>query len=363
MKFKKESYIKQSQTSFGTWNFEVRIPKMNIDKTFSEKRFGSARNAYNMAVQFRNKALLGTRQKDSIVSTKNVLIESYSLFPVRDETKRKHLMYFNKYVVNKNLVISKITKADIIQSLNKASTEQTDDNISRLMSIWRRIFKTALVQGYVSIDLSQSVIVPKSQVVKNIQKKDILSREELENLFMKIDTYFPKNESMSVKMALNVMWYTGMRPSECFALLKSDIKDGHISVSKQLGSSMANSEEDVVSRNMVVRTCKTKTSIRKIPISDTLQKLLDDYHVKGEIMFPNAFGTYYDTNSLGARLHRYDKNFHMYQIRHTVATHLIVDCGADERTIREILGHENINMSVYYARSNDEKKKTVLDTI
>ena len=359
-KFKKENYIKQSQSSTGMWFFEVRIPKLNVDKTFSEKKYLTPRNAYDEAIKYRNKALLGDICKESRITTKEVLIESYNLYPIREETKRKHLIYFNNYV--QDVPISEVTKADIIQSLNKASAELSEDGINRVMSVWKRIFKSALVNEYVNKDLTQGIKAPKSQLISKPQKRVIISRSELNEVLGKIDKTFTKSEAMVVKMALEVMWYTGLRPSECFALLKSDIQDGYINVDKQLGTEMAKSD-DYIDKNVVVRTCKTQTSVRKIPISNNLQKLLDNYQVKGNILFPNSSGGYYNISFLSSRLHKLDKNFYMYQLRHTVATHLIVDCGADERTVREILGHEHIDMSVYYARSNDDRKKSVLDTI
>ena len=46
------------------------------------------------------------------------------------------------------------------------------------------------------------------------------------------------NERKQVIMALEVLRCCGLRPCECFALDKNDIKDGYIAVWKELGSPM-----------------------------------------------------------------------------------------------------------------------------
>lgn len=361
MRFKKENYVSQFETSNG-WRFRVRIANKKVDKYFSEKDYGGSRRAYEAAVRYRNECLVTDFvEMEKQKTLAEILNESYDVIPVREETKRKHLIYFQKYFDKQNVVINKITKIDIINSLNKAINE-SDDTIARIYSVWKRIYKTANIKDYIHYDLSQGVIVPKSQKMEKPPKKLIISRGELNTLFDKIDNAFTKNEAVVVKMALETMWYTGMRPAECFALNISDFKDGFIEINKELGSNMANSDT-IGERKQVIRKCKTKASVRKIPISDKLQTLLSGYKPKYKQMFVKPNGDYYDISQLGQKLHRLDKDFNMYQLRHTVATHLIVDLHADERTVTEILGHERINMSVYYARSNQEKKKSVLNCL
>lgn len=354
--------ISQEQLRSGKWSFKVRITDTNT-KRFSEEKYGNARSAYQAAIKWRNEQLANPIVSTTDISVKEVFEESFDLLPVREETKRKTCLYFKNYVDKPNLLLSKITKADIVQSLNKASLTQSDDTIGRIMAMWRRIYKTALIKNYVNVDLTQSIIVPKSQkLTQNTPKKVLTTRDELNEVLMSIDTHFNKNDATSVKMALETMWYTGMRPAECFALNKSDFKDGFINVEKQLGTDIATSDTSL-GVSLVVRKCKTKMSNRRIPICTNLQKLLDEYDSKNKIMFPTSKGEYFNLNQLGQKIHKIAPTFTMYQLRHTVATHLIVDCGADERTVKEILGHEHIDMSVYYARSNDERKKSVLETI
>ena len=364
-KFKKETYIKQSQLPSGKWRFQVRIEKKNINQYFSETSYGNARTAYEEALRFRNKCLVTDISRSPIYKPlSEILNESYDSLPVREETMRKHHIYFNKYFANKNADICSITKMDIITNLNSL-IYLSDDMINRVFALWKRIFRTANIQGYIDYDLTQGVTVPKSQKMQQQSKKVICSRDELNDLIKAIDANFNKHDATTSKMALELMWYSGLRPGECFALDKADVVGGYINVFKELGTDMATSGSDTGAIQTVVRKCKTKASVRQVPISRKLQKLLDVYvpMVKGKKLFPTDKGDYYNISKLGIKLHNLDRDFNMYQLRHALATHLIVNVGCDERTVTEILGHEHINMSVYYARSNHERKKDVLDLL
>lgn len=99
-----------------------------------------------------------------------------------------------------------------------------------------------------------------------------------------------------------------------------------------------------------------------IPIPHKLQELLDNYKVKGKILFPDKNHNYFSVTELGGRIRNLGVEFNMYQLRHTVATRLVT-ANVDERTIIEILGHEHIDMSVYYARSNDDLKRDALSIL
>lgn len=184
------------------------------------------------------------------------------------------------------------------------------------------------------------------------------TREQLDYVEEMVNEKFNSDERQQVIMALEVMWYCGLRPCECFALNKSDIKNGYIAVGKELGSPMVSDNE--ITRSKVVRICKTDASIRNVPIPKQLQALLDNYSLPGKILFPNKNGGYFDTNVLDNWFNRLNVGFWMYQLRHTVASWLVKN-RVDERTIIEILGHESFNMSIYYARSDEKTKLDALE--
>lgn len=363
-KFKDEKYIKQRKNnSTDSWSFQVRIGKTT--KTFNEKNYGSARAAYNNAIYYRNKTLStideGAYSYSNNVRLTDVFEDTFELMPVREETKRKHQMFFDRYFpVNK--YISNINQVDIIKSLNLMVNDCSDDSISRALSLWRKIYKVAIVQGFVAKDITIGIVPPKSQMIKKNKRKFVTDRNTLNAVKEAIMHTFCEQEAKSVCMGLEIMWYLGLRPAECFALTKDDIKDGRVSINKELGSPIASRNGLGKRNNSIVRKCKTEASIRDIPIPEKLQKLLDSYHVKGKILLPNKSNEHFNVCLLGQRIRKLGIPFNMYQLRHTLATRLIV-AHVDERTIIEILGHEHINMSIYYARSNDGLKANALNNI
>lgn len=364
MRFRKESYIKQTVRN-GKWYFEVRVPDCS-SKTFSESKYGTARIAFDNAVRYRNECLIpgSTAHKNTQSKTlEQVFDESIELFPVREKTKKTSFLLLNKYIGDTERPIGSITRAEIISSLNDMIMDCSNDTIGRVLALWRKLFKTAVINEYVTNDLTVGLVAPKSQRIEtNVHKEVVTTRETLDGVKEKIMEYFAStDEAEAVCIALEVMWYTGLRPAECFALSVNDIKGGYISVDKELGSDIADSGYIDRKNFNIIRKCKTQASIRKVPIPSKLQQILNGYTPKHpEILFPNKNGGYFDTAQLGQRIKRLGIPFNMYQLRHTVATKLVTS-GIDQRTIIEILGHESITMSVYYARSNEERKKNALE--
>ena len=364
MKFRRESYIKQTKKN-NKWYFEVRVPGC-IQKTFSESKYGSPRMAFDNAVRYRNECLVPGSMAHKNIQSKTleqVFDESIELFPVREKTKKTNYLLLNKYIGNTERSIADITRAEIISSLNDTIMDCSNDTIGRVLALWRKLFKTAIINEYITNDLTVGIVAPKSQRIEtHIHKEVVTTRETLDSVQEKIMKYFSNvDEAEAVCVALDLMWYTGLRPAECFALSVDDIKDGCISVDKELGSDIADSGY-VDNKNFnIIRKCKTPASIRKVPIPSKLENILNGYVSKHPvILFPNKNGDYFNIGQLGQRIKRLGIPFNMYQLRHTVATKLVTS-GVDQRTIIEILGHENISMSVYYARSDEERKKSALE--
>lgn len=361
-KFRKEKYINQRYSEVSkTWSFQVRIKENDICKTFKEVDYGSPRAAYQNAINYRNQALLDI-QKGVLFSKGNIMVEDvyneiFDLFPMREETKRKYDCIYNKYMQD-NMLISNVTRQYILSQLNSMVANCSDDTIGRALSIWKRIFKVAIIKQYVNTDCTTSITAPKSQIIKENKREVLVTREKLDSIEKAIEEKYNPKERKQVIMALEVMWYCGLRPCECFALNKSDIVDGYIDINKELGSSLVGKGE--ISRQPIIRKCKTEASVRKVPIPTKLNTLLKSYKVSGEKLFPNKDGNYFVINQVGCWFNHQKLEFNMYQLRHTVATRLVTN-GVDQRTIIEILGHENFDMSIYYARSNKDLKKNALE--
>ncbi len=169
-----------------------------------------------------------------------------------------------------------------------------------------------------------------------------------------------KFDNMIVAKTLLMLYFTGMRPCECYELNKSDIDliKREISINKEIGSNLR--------ENNVIRQCKTEQSNRIIPISNALYDIINDLieAQPNEILFADHNGNYFNSSQVGNKIRYICKQhgikFNMYQLRHQFSTDLITN-NVDIRTVMELMGHNNTNMTIDYARSSSELKSDALN--
>lgn len=162
--------------------------------------------------------------------------------------------------------------------------------------------------------------------------------------------------------------YTGLRIGELLALEWSDVdfQKGIISVSK----SCHDGKDDNGRFARITDTPKTKTSEREIPIPKQLISYLwnlkkdnnSAYVVATESKKLISVRAYQRSFELFLkRLHIPHKGFH--SLRHTFATRAL-ECGMDVKTLSEILGHKNPNVTLNrYVHSFMEHKRDMMNRV
>jgi len=162
---------------------------------------------------------------------------------------------------------------------------------------------------------------------------------------------------------------TGMRIGEVCALKWSDIDLGTetIHVNRTI-ERIYIIEGDKRRTELVIGTPKTKNSMREIPISKELMKLVrplkklmnDDYFVitnEAKPTEPRTYRNYY--KQLLKQLGIPDLKFH--GLRHSFATRCI-ESQCDYKTVSVILGHANISTTLnLYVHPNMEQKKKCIN--
>lgn len=359
-KFRTEKHIDQIYSDkTNTWSFRVRLK--GINKTFSEKEYLDPSVAFKMAKKYRDE-ILANNSITKIVGTNNklydVLLESFDIIPTREQTQKKYKCMFNKYI-HSDKKITKLTKEDIILSLNAMIENASDDTINRVFFTYRRIVKTAIIKDYIQKDITYGIVPPKSHYIVKEKREKITDKETI-NLVANLcsEKMLDSFDREQYPLMLWFLYHTGCRPCEMFALLKSDIHNDYISINKEIGSSLT--------ENNVVRQCKTPLSNRNIPITDGLKDIIEKSLKlsKNDILFPTKNGGYHNSTKVGDNIRHLCKKrnieFNMYQIRHLFSTDLERN-GIDPRTHQELMGHKNYTMSINYARSNIELKKKALE--
>lgn len=355
-KFRDEKHIYQSCRN-GKWSFRVRLN--GISKTFTSSDRVSPSLAFKKAIEYRNNL-----QVDRIIETPVTVDKCFdeipSVYVIRSETLRKLTVFYNKYIHNHDTKLCDITRYDIINDLNLMVEVASDDTIQRVLSIWKKIFGVAIAKEYINVDLTLHITPPRSHLIGLEKRNELTSINCIEKLNQRIQgSKMAYNDKVVLPLMIQTLYLTGMRPSECFALLKSDVnlKKKTITINKEVGSDLND--------NWVIRKCKTKESNRTIPISDRLMPILKEVlEVKGDYLFPNG-DTYYNY-TIGDRLHKLakdiDLDFHLYQCRHTFITTLFMN-GVDLKTIQELVGQKVNATTIGYVVSDEDKKKNAINII
>lgn len=222
------------------------------------------------------------------------------------------------------------------------------------------IFKYAIQQGYISENPMNDVESPK------------LRRRKVD-AFTKSETTVFLNAIDELPLMLKTMYYllltTGIRRGECFGLKWSDIdfREGLMSINRNVTYTTKS--------GAVVGEPKTANGYRTIPIATKTLELLDEYRraeaptEKDDFLFHSEESKKlprdpsYITKHMKKLMNRCDlPNMSPHDLRHTCAT-LLLQGGADVKSVQDILGHANASTTLnFYARSDISRMRASVNT-
>lgn len=379
LKFKQEKFITQRYSErTKLWTFQVYFRYTDFDgqqatytSSFSEKDFLSAKSAYLAAIADRDEKrnMLNTvgLPKNEDHSVREMLELFLDMSTLSFETKRKKRITFNKYTpaAIQEMGIKKIKASDIQKQFSKNVEDgATKGILTDLMTIWKQIYRAAMMKDIVSSDQSIKLTMPITH--KPIIKKDVTTDSETIQKVCEAIMKHSRNSDSSlfdaqiISYAIQLQWYTGIRPAECFALEKShiDFDKGVLHIHQSLGSTARNS--------CTVRDTKTALSYRDIPITASCKSLLKEIidFQDNDFLFADFNGSLMNSTKVSNKIRLACKaeeiEFNMYRCRHQFSTDLILS-GQDVRTVMELMGHNNIGMTIEYARSNNNSKLNALE--
>lgn len=363
---KKEKYIKIKKYKNSTYytvqfTYESMGKKCSYSKTFSTMK---------EAITHRDlkRAELITQGLPSGARTVAQLFEDY----LRINRVKKGSADRKKYLLNHcpelhNMQIAKLKPLDIQRSLNAMIYDYSDREIKLTHMVLSQICDTAILEGHLNVSPMGMVICPKSQKIAQ-KRPQTASDSDIELILSALEKPTTRESSdfnhELLKHFLEVMMYTGMRPSEVLALKRSNVHldTCTIDVETRIGS-------DETGYGVETRL-KTETSHRHVPMSQAcvevfreLLSMSDNNYLftmySGKLMYDE-----YIQNTLGRICKETGIDFHPYMLRHRAATKIIVDGKADPRTAMEILGHSNVSTTLkVYSHSNDEEKIKVIDMV
>lgn len=361
---KKEKYIsKRIRKTTTSW--VVKIPyyigteRRTYERAFSEADFGD--HARSMAIYHRNEKVAEFQRGNTPQTAPTVrecFERSLALFPRRPKTQKQHEYFLRQIGEIADTPIDMIRASDVQMSLNKYAETHTHDMTAKLLSVWRLIFKAAALDEIKVTDKTIGVTVPKDR--HPVQKRKMtITPEEFAAFCEALLSYNAWDEvgaqtSRTIWEVLQVMYYTGIRPAEAFALTDADVdlEKGLISINKAVGGSSSGKPEIVPP--------KTANAIRSVPIPAPLAAILPKrrgflFLIRGELISTDYFSNYIHLVSKKSGI-----EFRAYMLRHLFATDL--QKTQPPRTVQDLLGHASFQMSVEYARSTEEERKEAVES-
>ena len=277
-------------------------------------------------------------------------------------TYNKYRNLYNSYIYS-GIHSFEINRIDIslIQQLMFVNKQLSPKTRNDILCVIKQIFDYAETNGYKS----------------NINLKSISIRQE--NREMRVLTMEEQNKLTSClvsepdlcKIGVYLCLYTGLRIGELCALKYESIsfETGILSVRKTM--QRVQIENEPTKTKVIITEPKSRNSVRDIPLPERLIEIIykwyswmkpDDYILTGK----NS--KFMEPRLLEYRFKNYIKacgleNVNFHALRHTFATRC-VEAGFDVKTLSEILGHVNVNITLNrYVHSSIEFKRKNMEKL
>ena len=254
-----------------------------------------------------------------------------------------------------NLPVASVAGVNIIQDLQRAKAQGYSRTIvNTRRTLFNNILNHAVAQGWITWNVAQGIKLPKGLPSS---KRSAPTDSEIQKIIA--------NRNRDFGMFAFLCLCTGLRKGEALALLKSDIHDGEISVSKSL--TFADGDRPKV------KSPKSEAGVRTVPIVSILATPLAEYMagLNGDILFPNRSyngspgNTYMTQSNYDTAWGNYVKSVGLdgltaHQLRHGTAT-LLYEAGVDVYTAKKILGHAKVSttMEIYTELREKHEKQSV----
>jgi len=254
-----------------------------------------------------------------------------------------NLKSLKKYFVGKCL--HEITPKDIEQYRAARFKEVSKATINRTLNCLSSLYNRAIEWGKAEYN-------PMSKIKQfKVPDKRIryLEKEEIEKLLTTIDQLTAGNKHgqyTHLKPIVIVALHTGMRKSEILGLKWHDIE---------------------IKRNIIHLHDTKNGEKREVPMNKTVQKAIigvlknpESQYVfcnQGCKPYGNVRKSFFTACKKAGII-----NFRFHDLRHTFASQLVMS-GVDLNTVRELLGHKSIKMTLRYSHLSPDHKKRAVDIL
>ncbi len=230
--------------------------------------------------------------------------------------------------------LHEITSLDVEKFKSQRAKEVCPATVNRALAVLKSMFNRAIAWGKAETNPCKAVKMFK----ENNQRLRFLEKEEIEKLLLHCQHHLRP----IVIVALN----TGMRKSEILGLKWHDID---------------------VRRNIICLLDTKNGEKREVPMNDVVKRALIAVpkHPESSYVFCNKDGKPYGDIKKSFFTAMKDSDiigFHFHDLRHTFASQLVM-AGVDLNTVRELLGHKSLEMTLRYSRLSLDHKKRAVDVL
>lgn len=246
---------------------------------------------------------------------------------------------------------------DLLTSGGKCAEGLSAKTVNSVLSVMRSIFQYASREKEINVADIADIAVKQSQ-----KPLRILTKNEQQRL----NEFLCANLSSS-NLGILICLYTGLRIGEICALKWEDLllNEPCVFVNKTMQRIQLFSDSGKKTK-VVVLPPKSDCSIRKIPITENLLSVLLDEQKPGDaFLLTGTSKSYMEPRCLENRFKAAAdacdiQNVHFHVLRHTFATRC-VELGFDAKSLSEILGHANVNITMnrYVHPSMELKQKNM----
>jgi len=234
--------------------------------------------------------------------------------------------------------LSEISIQDIERFKGRLASEVSPATVNRHLTLLKTLFNKAVQWGKTEVNPAKGVKLFR----ENNQRVRFLSEDEE----MKLEAVFPSKYWHLVEFAI----HTGMRKGEMFNLRWTDINF----------------------QTSVITIPRSKSGeMRHIPMNDRVVEILRGLpsRMKSEWVFPSAtWSTPMDGDNFTKRVFipavkkARIEDFRWHDLRHTFASRLVMKRN-DLTTVRELMGHKDIKMTLRYSHLSPAHKMTAVQTL
>lgn len=227
-----------------------------------------------------------------------------------------------------------MTSLDVEKFKSRRAKEVSPATVNRALAVLKSMFNRAIVWGKARDNPCRAVKLFR----ENNQRLRFLEREEINKLL--------DNCTEHLKPIVIVALHTGMRKGEILGLKWHDID---------------------IKRNIIHLLDTKNGEKREVPMNEVVQKAVIGVlkHPDTQYIFCNKDGEPFGDikkSWLTAVKKSGIVDFHFHDLRHTFASQLVMS-GVDLNTVRELLGHKSLEMTLRYSHLSPDHKKRAVDIL